>query len=132
MKTHYLKINADEFQSIFDGLQTSDLRQNDRDFQVGDIVVLQETVYSALDMIHGSPLEYTGREQTVTVTHIIDGNDWHALPNDWCVLSFKHNDNRCRHVGGSESLAASQKISELQAEITALEYRLNDSGVITQ
>lgn len=42
MKTHELKSWPKSFQRIKDGSKTFDVRNNDRDFQTGDILVLKE------------------------------------------------------------------------------------------
>lgn len=41
-KQHFLKILPEFFAAVVDGSKTFELRKNDRDFQVGDTVILQE------------------------------------------------------------------------------------------
>lgn len=40
MKVHYLKIKEEYYRDVMIGLKTFELRKNDRDFQVGDILML--------------------------------------------------------------------------------------------
>ena len=41
-KTHELKIYPKYFEAILDGKKTFEIRKDDRDFQVGDSIVLKE------------------------------------------------------------------------------------------
>jgi len=42
MKTHELKILPQYFKNVASGLKTYEVRVNDRDFKIGDIVILNE------------------------------------------------------------------------------------------
>ena len=61
-KQHELKILPDYFSAIERGDKTFEVRFNDRDYQVNDILLLKEHD-------HG---RYTGREITAEVTYILD------------------------------------------------------------
>ena len=50
------------FQAMLDGVKTHDLRKDDRNYQVGDVILYRE-----YDIVRGA---YTGREQQVEVTYI--------------------------------------------------------------
>lgn len=64
MKTHHVKSWKHFFQAIKDGSKKHDLRMNDRDFNVGDHLILEE-----YDNING---EYTGDKCRAMVTYITD------------------------------------------------------------
>lgn len=42
MKTHKLKIQPEYYDALLLGIKTFDIRKNDRDFKVGDILKLSE------------------------------------------------------------------------------------------
>lgn len=62
MTTHTLRSWCHLFQPMLDGIKTHDLRVDDRNYQVGDILHLQE-----YDITKG---DYTGRELKMEVTYI--------------------------------------------------------------
>lgn len=88
MQIHELKTDNDVFQASSDGLKRFEIRLNDRNFQVGDVLILRETVHSGDDMTHGAPIEYTGRKLSRIVDFILQGYDLgYGLDNGWCVMS---------------------------------------------
>lgn len=60
--THQLKILPEYFQAVIDGRKKAELRTNDRDFNVGDYLLLAEWESGAA--------EYTGREIRVEISDI--------------------------------------------------------------
>lgn len=60
--THQLKILPEYFQSVIDGRKKAELRTNDRDFKVGDYLLLVEW--------DGGTDEYTGRKIGVEISDI--------------------------------------------------------------
>lgn len=86
MQTHYLKTDRQAFQAVKDGIKTHEIRFNDRNFQPGDRLVLQETRYTGAEMREGKPLEYTGHEAVRTISHIQEG---YGLAPGWVILSFE-------------------------------------------
>lgn len=64
---HDLKIWPQYFICIIEGSKTFEIRKNDRDFNIGDKMILREWVPGAFD----GAGHYTGRTITCTVTYII-------------------------------------------------------------
>jgi hypothetical protein len=83
---HHVKSWPYLFEAVIQGVKRHELRKNDRDYRVGDILVLRE--YSP------DSGEYTGRQYAVEVTYItsterpcaISGS---ALSDGYCILSIK-------------------------------------------
>lgn len=82
---HDLKTDPAVFQLSLDGLKDWEIRFNDRNFQVGDHVLLRETKFSGEEMKAGKPLEFTGRTLHRVITSIVDG---YGLENGWVILSL--------------------------------------------
>ena len=76
---HQLKTWPEPFAAVVDGGKTCELRKNDRDYKVGDVLILQEW--------NPDTKEYTGNEEVAHVTHIIRGGEF-GLPPDLCVMSI--------------------------------------------
>lgn len=82
---HILKTDPAVFRAVVDGAKTSEIRFNDRDYAVGDELLLRETTHPGAEIAAGAPLEYTGREVTKTVSHVLGG---YGLADGWVNLSF--------------------------------------------
>lgn len=67
MKEHDLKVWPEYFEAIAAGRKPFEIRKNDRDYQVGDILNLRE--YSP------GPDEYTGFAVKRTVLFLLSGDD---------------------------------------------------------
>lgn len=86
MTTHFVKSWAHFFDAIKKGNKTHDLRKDDREYKVGDILVLQR-----YDNINGV---YTGQELPVEVTYITSkavpcAFSSTVLPPDYAILSIQ-------------------------------------------
>jgi len=79
MKTHYLKTVQPFFSQVKSGTKTFELRRNDRDFQVGDEVYLQE-----YDLSNNS---FSGQEVKAFITYVL--KDWAGLEDGFCVFAFE-------------------------------------------
>lgn len=77
MVVHRLKIKPEYFIDATDGKKTFELRKNDRDFKVGDTLILQE--YNE---------DYTGRATKVKVTYMLKGSNY-GLDKDYVILGIK-------------------------------------------
>ena len=96
MGTHHLKILPEYFLQVAIGNKTFELRKNDRDFKVGDIIFLEEW-----------DNEYTGRVLELEITYIL--SNFKGLEEGYVILSVSfvnptrstncHNDEMSRHVG---------------------------------
>ena len=62
MKTHDLKIRPEFFAPVRQGVKTAEVRMNDRDYMVGDLLILNE--------FNGT--QYTGKIVIRQVTHVAD------------------------------------------------------------
>lgn len=80
---HELKTDSDPFDAVARGAKTCEVRRDDRDFDLLDILHLRETVHTGDEMKGGAPLTYTGREVAFRVTHILRTP---AAPG-FCILS---------------------------------------------
>ncbi len=78
MKTHRLKIMPEFFEAVCDGRKLFECRKNDRNFAVGDELVLMEAVASGFN---------TGREVLMKVTYVLPGGQYGIDP-EWCVLGI--------------------------------------------
>lgn len=62
MKIHSLKLNHEFYQDSEDGTKSFEIRKNDRDYKVGDLLVLREYKNE----------EYTGRFHFKEITYILE------------------------------------------------------------
>ena len=88
MIEHDLKCHSEPFEGILSGKKTHEVRVNDRNFKVGDILRLREWIpitgtYSSL-----ATGRYTGRECRVEVTYITWAGTY-GLSTSTCVMSVK-------------------------------------------
>lgn len=77
---HKLKTWTPFFNDVIERRKLFELRLNDRGFQVGDVLVLQEW--------NSDTHEYTGREFDVVVTYLTDGTVFGALAKGWVCMSI--------------------------------------------
>lgn len=80
MARHSIKCKPEYFQPLFDGVKTAEIRENDRDYQVGDILTIKEFDTNSQD-------GYTGRATVRLVTHVL--RDFLAVSKNYVVLSLK-------------------------------------------
>lgn len=74
---HDLKILPEYYTAVDKGVKTYELRFDDRNYAVGDMLILREWENG----------KYTGRRLTATITHIL--KDFVGLADGWAVLSIK-------------------------------------------
>lgn len=88
MTTHMLKTDREVFQAVWNGKKKFEIRLNDRDFQVGDELLLRETQFTGEEMKAGAPLVYTGEKLLVIVSYILQGPIY-GLAENWCIMSIR-------------------------------------------
>jgi len=74
MKTHELKIKPEYFNPVISGEKTFEIRKNDRDYKVGDYLILKEYENES----------YTGNEVATCVSYITSFNQ----KEDYVVLGM--------------------------------------------
>ncbi len=84
-KRHTLKCWTDNFQGIWDGVQTYTIRVNDRNYQVGDTLQLNEYTPPPLEGYEKS--SYSGRVIGANITHITESGKLGL--KDICVLGIQ-------------------------------------------
>jgi hypothetical protein len=79
-KIHELKTFTQFFQPILDGYKTFEIRLNDRDFHVGDLIILSEIdPDNCLD---------TGRKSAFRITYILTSDDFHGISHGYVCMSI--------------------------------------------
>lgn len=105
MKTHHLKTLPVYFDAVHRRDKTFEIRQNDKDFQTGDKLVLQEYSPPA-PMAPRAPNQpaltreeqgYSGREITVTVTYTLHGGHY-GLDPAFVVMGFGRHEGAVAEV----------------------------------
>ena len=82
MKIHELKTVEPYFRYVSSGVKTFEVRKNDRDFQVGDLLHLREYITKSV----GSPF-YSGHEVLVKITYIL--NDKQFVKDGFVILGIE-------------------------------------------
>jgi hypothetical protein len=85
-KNHLVKSWPEFFEPISQGIRTHDLRRNDREYNIGDILILRE--------FESKSQRYTGRECEVEITSMTSfaqpcAVSGEALNADFCILSIR-------------------------------------------
>ena len=80
MMHHELKILPQWFDAVANGDKAVELRKNDRDYRVGDTLILQEW--------DADVKTYTGRTVTRLVTHMVLDTEFEGLAPGYCALSL--------------------------------------------
>jgi hypothetical protein len=83
MVEHELKTDSEVFRESENGCKDYEIRFNDRDFQLGDILILRETVYTGAQMANGEALIYTGRILRRCVVSKLEG---YGLKPGWVIM----------------------------------------------
>lgn len=77
MKLHELKILPSYYEKVLSGEKRFEIRKDDRNFKVGDLIRLQEFENG-----------YTGRDSLYEILFKLDGGNY-GIEEGWCILSIK-------------------------------------------
>lgn len=80
MTLHDLKIDHHLFDDVLNNHKKAEIRKNDRDYQVGDVLTLKQTK-------PGDRTQYTGKAIVRLVTHVL--KDYPHLAHDYVMLSIR-------------------------------------------
>lgn len=80
MNRHHLKTHPPAFHAVRNGLKRFEYRRNDRGFEEGDVLVLEEWSPDAQG--------HTGKSEEVRVTYMLTGPDY-GIPAGFAVMSIK-------------------------------------------
>lgn len=113
MKIHKLKTIAPYFQQTKSKQKTFELRKNDRDYQVGHILLLME--WNEEGQQSNNPIRgnYTGNGFFVKISHILQGGIY-GLDKNFVILSLEFLD-------GVEDLNYSIYANRTEDELTNME-----------
>ena len=78
MNKHFLKITPKYFLDLDSGRKTFELRKNDRDYKVGDMLVLREWFFGS----------FTGNELSFEISYILKDVPEYGLKHGYVILGF--------------------------------------------
>lgn len=79
MKIHKLKLNAKYYEDSEHGIKTFEIRKNDRDYKIGDVLELREYIEDSRGLGY-----YTGNVHWKIITYILD-DDLYLAPGYVCL-----------------------------------------------
>lgn len=79
MKIHKLKLNAKYYEDSERGIKTFEIRKNDRDYKIGDVLELREYIEDMRGLGY-----YTGNVHWKIITYILD-DDLYLAPGYVCL-----------------------------------------------
>lgn len=79
-KAHELKTIQPYFDELISGQKTFELRKFDRDYEIGDYLILQE--------YFPDTNSYSGREQNEVIGYILSDAVKFGLKKGYCILGF--------------------------------------------
>lgn len=91
MTEHKLKIKSEYFSAVINKTKTAEIRYNDRNYQVDDILILNEIDENGV---------FTGKNCEVIVTHVLDDNQY--LQTGFVMLSFRMSNSDDSHKNINE------------------------------
>lgn len=82
---HDLKVWPDYFDDVESGKKPFEVRLNNRDFQIGDILLLREWSYIGDGSMDG---KYSGRETRKIITYVLAGAERFGVQDKFVVLGI--------------------------------------------
>ena len=94
MKIHELKIKEEYFEEILKGNKTFELRKNDRNYEVGDLIHFNifENLKNPYEKIEVRAT-YNGKD-LFEITYILKNVPEYGLDKDYCILGIKKLDTK--------------------------------------
>ncbi len=87
MTKHELKLETKWFDAVVNGFKNFEVRKNDRDYKVGDTLLLQEIISA------DGKREYTPRSLYTVITFIITHEEFpDGINEGYCVLGIRLGD----------------------------------------
>ena len=85
MKLHELKIKHEYLVEVVMGRKTFELRKNDRDYQVGDLIRfdIEESIFDSTRDI------YIDKDTLYKITYVLKDVPQYGLDKDYCILAIK-------------------------------------------
>lgn len=82
MRLHILKIKEEYMKAISYGEKTFELRENDRDYQVGDLIHF-------VDLDENEYLMFNNVDNIYRITYVLKDVPEYGLDKDYCILGIK-------------------------------------------
>ena len=91
MKIHKLKIKEEYYKAIIDGEKTFELRKNDRDYQVGDLIQFTDARFAPKNYSDDMAEKYYPQpsETLFKITYILKDVQDYGLDKEYCILGIK-------------------------------------------
>ena len=85
MKLHELKIKHEYLVEVARGVKTFELRKNDRDYQVGDLIRFIDIKQDS----KGDCDIYIDEDDLYKITYVLKDVPQYGLDKDYCILAMK-------------------------------------------
>ena len=86
---HELKILSKYFKEVKKDVKTFEIRKNDRNFKVGDVLVLEEYDHNnKWTDLEGNEVNYSGKKTVRIINYILSNID--GLDKEYVILGIKH------------------------------------------
>lgn len=101
---HELKILPEYFLAVVEGRKKFEIRKYDRDYQIGDTLILKEW-----------DREYTGSAVVCEITYILHGGNY-GLEKGYCILSIDAKMIGCIDMSNQEDKTFIKKKEDFEKE----------------